>query len=386
MEKLPTSVVEILQELIRIPSVNPDGARGEDATGEKACAEWVGAFLAACGAGIAYEDVLPGRPNVIGRFPGPPEAPGILFAPHTDTVSVTGMTIDPFSAEIREGRVHGRGASDTKGTMAAMLRALQELGDVLPTLRARVAFVGLMGEEAGQPGSKHFATHHADEFDFAVVGEPTELATVHAHKGCVWLELETTGISCHGSTPELGENAVRKLTPVIDPLLDALAERLPAFDDSVLGRPTISLGRIQGGTSPNIVPAKCTALLDCRETPALREAGGSLGLVREILTDLPGGDAVAIHVAGDSVPLRTDPEHDGIRRLRSVGSELTSAPWFCDAGRLGEKGLAAVACGPGKIAQAHTKDEFLSIDDLEEGVEFYKRFLLTYTDGPDSQD
>ena len=372
------SATALLQELIRIPSVNPDGAAGQDATGEAAMAGAVGEFLERCGASVSFEEVLPGRPNVIGKFPGGNGKPGLLFAPHTDTVSVRGMTIPPFGGEISDGRIHGRGASDTKGTMAAMLWALYELKDQIADLEVGVTFVGFMGEEAGQPGSKHFAKAHAGEFAFAVVGEPTELHVVHAHKGCVWLELSTEGRSCHGSTPELGENAIRKLMPVLLPLLPLIEARLPEFADATLGNPTVSLGQIVGGTSPNIVPARCRAVLDFRETPALHRAGGALALVESLLPGIEGGSEVQLRVIGNSAPLFTDPGEDGIQRLLSLGSQLTTAPWFCDAGRLGEVGLAAVACGPGKIAQAHTKDEFLSIADLEDGVDFYRRFLLTY--------
>lgn len=378
---LPDSPVELLQALIRIPSVNPDGATDPDAAGEKACADWIASFLKACGAEVTMEDVLPGRPNVIGRFPGGEGKPAILFAPHTDTVSVRGMTVDPFAAEIRNGRVYGRGASDTKGTMAAMLWALRELREEIPGYSHAVAFVGLMGEEAGQPGSKHFAERHAGEYEFAVVGEPTSLDTVYAHKGCVWLELKTRGKSCHGATPERGENAVRAMLPILEKLLPRLEARLPEFTDAVLGHPTVSLGQIEGGSSPNIVPAECRAVLDFRETPALHLAGGSLALVNEVLADLGARGRVEIDILCDSVPLSTNPEADGIRRLRSIGSSLTTAPWFCDAGRLAEKGIASVACGPGDIAQAHTKDEYLSIEDLEAGVEFYRRFLETFAAG-----
>lgn len=381
MKSTPSSVTEVLQELIRIPSVNPDGSSDADAAGEMECAEWVGAFLRAAGADVAFEEVLPNRPNVIGRFPHPSNQPAILFAPHTDTVSVRGMTVDPFGGEIQDGRIYGRGASDTKGTMAAMLWALYELREVLPTLTRPMAFVGLMGEEAGQPGSKHFATHHAAEFEFAVVGEPTELETVYAHKGCVWLRLTSKGVSCHGSTPHLGENAVRKMLPVLEALLPELEDQLSGFTDETLGSPTVSLGGINGGTSPNIVPSHCSAILDCRETPALAKAGGVEALVRDLLKKIEGGTEIEVAKTGDSVPLLTAPETEGIRKLQSIGSKLVTAPWFCDAGRLGEKGLAAVACGPGKIAQAHTKDEFLATDDLEAGVEFYKKFILTYQAG-----
>jgi acetylornithine deacetylase/succinyl-diaminopimelate desuccinylase-like protein len=372
------SATELLQQLIRIPSVNPDGAPGQNATGEAAMARAVGSFLEHCGAAVSYEEVLPERPNVIGRFPGGAGKPGLLFAPHTDTVSVKGMTIDPFGAEIVDGRIYGRGASDTKGTMAAMLWAMFELKEQIPGLRAAVTFVGLMGEEAGQPGSKHFAEAHADEFDFAVVGAPTNLETVYAHKGCVWLELSTEGRSCHGSTPELGENAILKLTQVLASLIAELEKKLIEFTDPVLGSPTVSLGKIEGGTSPNIVPSSCRATLDFRETPQLHAAGGSRALVTSTIREMKIDDLLKVRIIGDSAPLLTDPEVDGIQRLKSIGSNLTTAPWFCDAGRLAELGLPAVACGPGQIAQAHTKDEFLAISDLDAGVDFYRRFLLTY--------
>ncbi|MDF1862742.1 MAG: M20 family metallopeptidase [Verrucomicrobiales bacterium] len=376
--KLPDSPASLLQELIQIPSVNPDGAPGQNATGEKICAEWVGDFLEACGAEVTYEKVLPDRPNVQGRFPGGENKPGLLFAPHTDTVSVKGMTIDPFAAEIKEGKIYGRGASDTKGTMAAMLWALYQLREEIPRYSHAVSFVGFMGEEAGQPGSKHFAEHHANEFEFAVVGEPTSLDTVYASKGCVWLELTARGVSCHGSTPERGDNAIRKLIPLLPPLLQTLEEQLSGFADETLGLPTVSLGKISGGTSPNIVPAQCSAILDFRETPALHKAGGGRKLLDDFLHQAGIEKEIEVSVVGDSVPLFTDPGTDGIQRLQSIGSSLTTAPWFCDAGRLGEKGLPAVACGPGNIAQAHTKDEFLSIQDLNAGVDFYTDFLRTY--------
>lgn len=370
--------VELLRSLIRIPSVNPDGAPDQGATGEKDCAEFVGHILESCGAEVCFEEVLTGRPNVIGRFPGGEGKPGLLFAPHTDTVSVRNMTVDPFGAVIQDGKIYGRGASDTKGTMAAMLCALDAMRDEIADLPVAVAFVGLMGEEAGQPGSKHFAENHADEFEFAVVGEPTELKTVYAHKGCVWLELTAKGKSCHGATPELGDNAVRKLMQLLETMLPDLEKKLPDFSDSVLGNPTVSLGMIEGGTSPNIVPSECRAVLDFRETPALFREGGSRFLVENYLCEAGLADSVSVRVTCDSVPLLTDPGHDGVKNLKSIGSALTTAPWFCDAGRLAEAGIPAVACGPGKIAQAHTKDEFLAIDDLEAGVHFYRRFLETY--------
>lgn len=375
----PDSPTALLQDLLRIPSVNPDCAPNQGATGELECARFIGGLLEACGAEVGFDDVLPGRPNVIGRFPGAsPGKTGLLLAPHVDTVSVAGMSVDPFAAEIRDGKVYGRGASDTKGTIAAMLWALHELGKEVAELTCSVTFVGLMGEEAGQPGSQDFARRYGSDFSFAVVGEPTSLETVFAHKGCVWLKLSARGRSCHGSTPGEGKNAIRELLAVLEPLLRHLETRLPDYSDDVLGQPTVNLGMVQGGSSPNIVPSDCYATLDFRETPALFEAGGCRRLVRDYLEGENLVDEITVEVIGDSCPLLTDPSADGVIRLASLGSRLTTAPWFCDAGRLAEAGIPAVACGPGSIAQAHTRDEFLAIRDLEEGAVFYRRFLETY--------
>lgn len=377
--RFPASPTALLQDLIRIPSVNPDCAPDQGATGEMACATYLGELLVECGATVSYDEVLPGRPNVIGRFHhGKAGKPGLLLAPHVDTVSVLGMSIDPFAAVIHDGKIYGRGASDTKGTMAAMLWALHELREDLPTFSCAVTFVGLMGEEADQPGSKDFAARYGSEFSFALVGEPTSLDTVYAHKGCVWLKLLAKGRSCHGSTPEEGENAIRKLLPLLEALIPHLEARLLDYVDPVLGKPTVSLGMISGGSSPNIVPSDCVATLDFRETPALFEAGGALRLVKDYLARENLGDQITVEVICDACPLHTDPSTDGIRRLEAIGSRLTTAPWFCDAGRLAEGGIPSVACGPGRIAQAHTKDEYLAISDLEAGADFYKRFLETY--------
>ncbi len=374
------SSIEILQALIQIPSVNPDGDPGTQGIGELACAEWVGQFLKKCGAEVVFEEVLPNRPNVIGRFPHSQGGPGprLLFAPHLDTVSVAGMTIDPFGGEIRDGKIWGRGASDTKGTMAAMLAAFWELREVIPKLSAQVSFVGLMGEETGQPGSKHFAERHGSEFDFAIVGEPTELDVVYTHKGSLWLEVTAHGLAAHGATPERGDNAILKLNRVLALLLPELEQRFAVYEDEILGRPTVNLGMIRGGSRTNIVPDRAAAWLDIRQTPTLVDAGGAIPIIESILESQGCGGLVNLRKTEESTTLRTDTTLDEVQRFVQLGSQLVMAPWFCDAGWLSKGGIPAIACGPGSIAQAHTRDEFISIDDLEKGAQYYRRFLETY--------
>jgi succinyl-diaminopimelate desuccinylase len=372
-------VVEILQSLIRLPSVNPDGAPASQHAGEKRVADWVGGFLASLGARVEFEEVLPGRPNVFGHFGNDaPGRPRLLLAPHTDTVGTENMSIDPFGGEVRDGKIFGRGASDTKGTMAAMLAALEELGrQRLSELGCGVTFVGLVGEESGQYGSRHLAKNHGGEYVFALVGEPTECAVVHTHKGCTWIALETRGRACHGSTPDLGRSAIFEMLPVIVSIERDLRSQLesPRFAHSVLGAPTVNIGTIRGGTRPNIVPDHCVIDLDVRETPALHRYGTER-LLREWIAAAPFAGKVTVHTAATCAPLDTPIDNPFVQKLAKLGASLVGAPWLCDAAWLSsEGGIPSVAAGPGRIDEAHTADEFIELKGLEEGVNFYRRFL-----------
>ncbi len=360
------TATEIATELVRIPSVNPDGNPGTTETGEAACAEWIAGFLREAGADVELREVLPGRPNVIGRFPSDsPGKPRILFAPHVDTVSISGMTIDPFCGELRDGKLFGRGATDTKGPMATMLWALREASPWLSGLPYEIWFAGLVGEEAGQPGAKALAAQEA--FDFVIAGEPTDLQVVHTHKGSFWLGLRTTGVAVHASKPEQGENAIYKMCEAISCLREEVIPELEKLSDPVLGRPTLSVGTIAGGSKINIVPDTCEANVDMRTIPG-QDTSFVSTLLRRRVPD------IEISVSG-STPLFTDPGHPLIAKLESCGAGLAGAPWFCDAAVFAERGCAAIALGPGSIAQAHTCDEFIQASDLEDGARFFLKFL-----------
>ncbi|MFA7345643.1 MAG: M20 family metallopeptidase [Terrimicrobiaceae bacterium] len=360
------TVCEIARELVRIPSVNPDGDPGTPQTGEAACAEWLSGFLSAAGAEAELREVLPGRPNVVARFPSDrPGKPRLLFAPHTDTVSVTGMTVDPFSGEIRDGRLSGRGATDTKGPMASMLWALEEAAPLIPALPYEIWFAGLMGEEAGQHGAKALAAQ--EEFAFVIAGEPTGLDVVHTHKGSAWLSLHTTGVAVHASKPEAGANAIYKMCEAVDAIRREVVPALAKLADPVLGHPTASVGTIAGGSKVNIVPDSCLAVVDLRTIP-----GQDLSAIEKILRARVPDIEISMAI---SQPLFTDPTHPLIRALQRRGAGLVGAPWFCDAAVFAGRGCPAVAMGPGSIAQAHTCDEFISLEDLEKGAGFFLGFL-----------
>jgi acetylornithine deacetylase/succinyl-diaminopimelate desuccinylase family protein len=372
---VPASVVDLASELVRIPSVNPDGDPGTAHTGEAACASYVARFLANCGAAVELIEILPGRPNVIGRFPSNgSDKPRVLFAPHTDTVGVGGMTIDPFSGDVRDGKLWGRGSSDTKGPMAAMLWALHELRAEIATLPVEVHFVGFMSEESSQHGSRHFADHN-DGYALALIGEPTSMKTVHKHKGCLWADVITRGVAVHGATPELGVNAITKMMPIVQALDTEFRELLLEAGgvDEVLQHSTINLGTIQGGTRSNIVPDHCVLRVDIRFTPQLAELGGALRLLEDFVRRVdPKAEIVPLP---EAPPLNTPADNPFVQKLVQCGASLTGAPWFCDAAYLAQRGIPAIAIGPGSIAQAHTKDEFIAIADLEAGVDFFKTWL-----------
>ncbi len=366
----PQSVVELLQALIRIPSVNPAGDPGTEGVGEGRIADWLADFLREMGAHVELREVLPGRPNVVARFPSDRAGkPRLLFAPHTDTVSVGGMTIDPFGGELRAGRVWGRGASDTKGPMAAMLWALRAMRDRLPGLGYEIWFAGLMSEETSQHGSRALARE--EHFDFVIAAEPTGLDVVHTHKGAAFLNLRTRGRSAHASRLDLGENAIDKMLDVLGVVRTELAAEFAAHRDPLLGSSTLSIGTLRGGTKTNIIPDSCEATVDLRFVPAHYHAG-----IVEHLRDRLRRACADVEVSADAAPpLFTDPSHPLIGKLRECGARPIGAPWFCDACFFAERGMPAVALGPGSIAQAHTADEFIEVEDLERGAEFFTRFL-----------
>jgi len=372
---VPSDLVSLLQQLVRIPSVNPDNEPGTEPTGEIELAGFLADWLRGLGAETHLEEVKPGRPNLIARFAPLDARPRVLFGPHLDTVGVGGMTIDPFAAELRDGRIWGRGTCDTKGPMAAMLWALREHAAVLKDAPVAVDFVAFMSEESGQWGSKQFAERHAADYRLAIVGEPTALDIVHVTKGSLWATLKATGKAAHSSQPEQGENAILKMLRALDHLDRDLVPRLAVFSHPVLGPSTLNIGVIRGGTRPNIVPDLSVAEIDIRTTPALAAIGGAKPLLEDAITS--AGLGISIIDPHENPPMETDaglPELEPLIAARP-DTRLVGAPWFSDAAHLSAAGLPSVCLGPGSINQAHTADEFIEVSQLESGAEQFSAYV-----------
>jgi len=371
----PSNVVELLQDLVAIPSVNPHGDPGTDRIGELAMGEYVADFLRGLGADVRLDQVEPGRPNVVATFEPKKADTHLAFAPHLDTVSVVGMTIPPFDPVVRDGKLFGRGSSDTKGPMAAALWAVSEWAQSSARTKSRVrwTFLGLMGEEAGNDGAHAMAKKDFSS-DLTLVLEPTSLGVVTAHKGALWLEILTAGVSCHGATPERGKNAIYAMRQVLEVIEKKLIPDLAQRAHPKLGPSTLNVGTISGGSKVNIVPDACRIEVDCRVVPGIDPEKLRATFESELREVVPD---VRVNLQRFSAPLDTDESLPWVKKLGATARGFTTAPWFSDASVLSSPRCPAICIGPGSIAQAHTKDEFILLRDLEDGVELFRRWIQT---------
>jgi acetylornithine deacetylase/succinyl-diaminopimelate desuccinylase-like protein len=212
--------------------------------------------------------------------------------------------------------------------------------------------------------------------DLAIVGEPTTLQVVTAHKGDLWLQLETRGRAAHGSRPDLGKNAVHTMARIVDLLQTTYAAALRRRRHSLLGRATVNVGTICGGAQPNVVPDRCVISLDRRTLPGESDAG----VRREILRLLRRHRLPArmLNLRGAPCPpMETDVRLPLVRQfMNRVGQRRPiGVHYFCDAAVFSGAGVPSVVFGPGDIAQAHTADEWISLRQLESAAALLAGFL-----------
>lgn len=376
-------VVDLTRQLVSIPSVNPTSqAQPTAECGEAAMAAAICDLLQTMQAtNIDTWDTYPGRPSVSGYFDfGASDT--LIFDTHLDTVPVAGMTVDPFAAELRDGRIYGRGSCDMKGPMAAMLCAISQVIEAGTKPRFNVLFAATADEESGFGGVKSFlarldATRYAPLFG-AVVAEPTDLKPVAAHKGtCRWI-IGTAGVAAHSSTPHLGKNAIYKMAPIIT-ALEQYAARLATHPPHArLGAPSLSVGTITGGSAVNIVPDFCQLQIDRRLVPGETPESAT----EELATELAQFDVTISDPMVAAPPMETS---DGsplvaaaLDASRAAGepTQVDYANYCTNAACYGPLRIPVVVYGPGSIAQAHTKDEWIATNALTAGVVAYQTLIL----------
>ena len=370
-----TNTEKLLAELIALPSVNPAFLPPRHPhAGEQRVADFLAVTAARAGLDVEFQKVLPGRSNVIARLrPNNKIRQTILLAPHLDTVGAEGTQFIP---QRKNGRLHGRGACDTKGSVAAMLAALCELArSKSRPLETEIIFAGLVDEENAQAGSRALAASGL-KADLAIVGEPTKLKVVTAHKGNLWLQFETRGRAAHGATPQLGKNAVHEMARIVEVLEKDYAAQLRRRKHRLLGAGTVNVGTIGGGTQPNIVPDHCTMAIDRRTLPGETEAG-----IRREIKALLAANRLSAVIANTKpvpcLPLETSAKLPQVRQLMKCAGQAkpVGVDYFCDAAVLAAAGIPGVVFGPGDIAQAHTADEWISLAELERGKDLLVRFF-----------
>lgn len=377
--KLPpsmTNTTKLLSELIALPSVNSSFLPANHPhAGEARVADYLAAHAKRAGLDAEFQSVLPDRQNILVRLkPAGKVRRTILLAPHLDTVNVVSDT--QFKPVIRSGRLYGRGACDTKGSVAVMFGALCDLAALMNRPRdTEIVFIGLVDEEHGQSGSR-FLAKKKFKADLAIVGEPTRLVLATAHKGSVWLEVETRGRAAHGATPWFGQNAVHLMARVVEALETDYVASLKKKIHPLLGFGTLNVGTICGGTQPNIVPDSCVIGVDRRTLPGESESATRLAMSAFLKSRKL--NATVKNVKFSPCPaLETSESLPLVKQfLGSISQKRVSGlHYFCDAAVLGSSGIPSVVFGPGDIAQAHTADEWIEISQLEQGRAMLLNFL-----------
>ena len=363
------SVLETTQCLVRLASVNP----GYDPTsrGEAEMVDWLLAWAHEHGVEVSTQEVRSGRRNVIMRLRNG-AGPHLLLNGHTDTVAIKDMTIPPFGAELRDGRVWGRGSADMKGPLACMLHTLLDLQKKPADWRGNVTLACVVDEELGFAGIRHFLeTEKA--FDFAIVGEPTRLEVVRGCKGCLRFFVRAHGKSAHSSTPEQGLSAISAMAGAIAVMERFFAESLRAIGHPDLGCSTGSVGLIRGGSGVNIVPEFCEVKVDVRLVPGQSWQETYAAIQRRVENGLPG-----IRWEFDPQPLADAPfclkdAHPLVRSACVAAGRPEShvVNFSCDASKIAAAGIPCLIFGPGDIAQAHTANESIAVEELERGVKAY---------------
>ena len=373
---LPRTCEELLAQMVAIETVNP--RYGGPAGGEGALAAHLARLAQAWGLETRRSAVdAEGGFNLIVSAPEILGAEWLVFESHLDTVSHAGMVVPPLTLTESDGRLFGRGACDTKGSGAAMLWALQAWA-ATPDRKRNGAIAFVVDEEAGMTGAQAFARNDLARYAplrGVIVGEPTQLRPVVAHNGAFRWRSVTRGVAAHSADPTKGRSAIRSMMAVIT----ALEERMIPLanrESPLTGRAAASINVIRGGSAQNIIPDRCEILCDRRLVP-----GETLEQVLEERRQALHGLEVEHddeYLAPPLPPENSERLHRWMTpALSALGLDAApvGAPYATDASHYAAVGAQVVVIGPGDLAQAHRKDEWLERSQLIRAEELYRKLL-----------
>lgn len=378
--KHPT--LAILEDLIALQSVNP--VYDDDARGEKEVAAYIEQRCKQAGLAVSRQQVLPGRDNLIIELRvGKPEST-LLFEAHMDTASL-GSMVDPLRPIYVGDRLYGRGACDTKGALAGMIYAMEESAKVPEQLASDLVLCASVDEEHAYRGVLALLELHLPVAG-AVVGEPTELRIVIAHKGCVRFAVVTHGKAAHSSVPHEGKNAVYQMLHVLRYVNENVEPRLAQTRHPLCGIPSIVVGTIHGGQQVNIVPEHCMIEVDRRIVGGEDPEQVLVDFERELRMYIDGRDInVSVEKLLVDWPLDTSPDAGVVRHAQRVArsldlnASLCGVPYGSNASKLQHRQkIPSIVYGPGSIAQAHAKDEWVSVKQVEQAAAFYTEVARTF--------
>lgn len=378
-------IVQVVSDLVSIPSVNPMGRTIQGAEYlERRVTDYL--ELAAQKLKLPYfrQPIAAGRDNLVMVLEGEknPQKDGklLMWEAHQDTVPVEGMVIPPWQPEVRNGRLYGRGSCDIKGGLGVMLSTLARLAAEPAKDRPTIVLACTVNEEYGFTGAKGIVQLWSRgesavlprKPDAIVVAEPTSLDIVVAHRGVVRWRIKTGGRAAHSSLPELGDNAIYRMAPVLLALKRYQHDVVPTLGKhSLCGSPTISVGTIHGGISVNTVPDECLIEIDRRILPG-DDPGAAYEHVVRWVDDNAYDPGVILHEPpimesrGLADENNTQLAETLIRSVRAVtnrGGKKIGVSYGTDAAAYGHL-VPTVVFGPGSIDQAHTIDEWVPIDEL----------------------
>ncbi len=359
--------VALARALVKFDSRNPTLAPGSPGEGE--AARFLASVLDDWGFSVHLNDAKPGRPNVVARI-GPDDAPALMLNGHLDVVGVEGMSHEPFGAELRDGRIYGRGSADMKGGIAAMCAAAAA---VSADSNAQIIVAAVVDEEYESLGLRALLASGITA-EAAIVTEPTRLAICPAHRGFAWIDVSLTGRAAHGSRYDLGVDAITHAGLLLAEL-DALEQTRPEGPaHPLLGRPSLHASTISGGVGMSTYPERCDLALERRTLPgesadtALREISEACERVRARRPDF----AAEVRLRTAQRPSDVPVDAPIVKRLRSaleaerVPVRLEGLSAWTDAALLNEAGIPAVCFGPGDISLAHAAEEFVPVVEIEQ--------------------